>query len=434
MAESLGTLFLQAAAGPIHYAGTCIMGRRVPEGLRELAPQSLMAATQRGIAAVSVAAGVSHGDVERHLPMADMNQLLGQIADGQQRALAAWERHAGHVGGLLEGVTDLTQDGRPPDVSMCLQRLSLKVQADKAWSRPLRDLSKATIRYTDLLHYCRELLDAGGPLAQARSKKRVRRVVLIVSLVVLVVAVGVGGTWTYLHFRAARGRVDAALAKAEICAVEDISAGDLKRASGEQQKAVTARRKQCAEKRAREKREAEQKRKAEQEAARQARIEKEREAQCAALAQAVERGELSAEHEAFAGDRAQLLKRIAQGKVTAADLAPPGPKLPCRDFPSGKTLDAAFAEAVVASTGVWLTADDLSDPARAALTKNASKLGNRAKLLFGLNAENRAQRALVSGDDQAVERALRLCDLKRSLQIVRGPYCDALASARGEPE
>jgi hypothetical protein len=83
----------------------------------------------------------------------------------------------------------------------------------------------------------------------------------------------------------------------------------------------------------------------------------------------------------------------------------------------------------VRSSHAWVNADDVSERVRSILTEQRAQLSNRAKLVFALRAETKAQRALVSGDQVAVERALRLCELKRSLEISRGSYCDALARA-----
>jgi hypothetical protein len=315
---------------------------------------------------------------------------------------------------------------------LCLERLAQKVRADKAWSRPLKDLSKSAYRYNELLLHCRGLLDSGSALQSARGRKRARRIVVLATVIVVLVIAGGGGSWFFFHLRGARQRVDALLGKAETCAIQDVAEADLDLASEEQKQAVAKRRKQCEDEQERERQAAaEQKRKAE-EAKKQAAEKAEREDKCAQLVAALQAGELGPDHLATAGDSAQLLQRVVALQLTGSDLAPPAPKLPCTDTPSSDEIEAAFAKAVVASTGVWLAAEDLSEPVRKILTDHATQIRDRSKLLFGLNAETRAQRALVSGDPKAVERALRLCALKRSLEIVRGPYCDALATSTGK--
>ncbi|MBW2529095.1 MAG: hypothetical protein JRI23_33265 [Deltaproteobacteria bacterium] len=432
MTSSLGALFLRAALGPVDQAGRCIMGQQAEAGLAELAPDKLNEALQRGIGLVAREAGVQDPDVQRLLPLAELQQTLAQLAQDQQQATLAWQQHAGHFGGLLEGLTDLTLDGQPPDVSLCLSRLALKVRADKAWSRPLKELSRSTFRYTEALRHCGRALDDGTALAQARAAKRARRALIAGGILLLVILSGIGATWMVLRSRNARQRVDEALTGADPCAVETIAAEDLELASEDQTQAVADRRQKCSDERERKQRE-EQARLAKEKAAKEkAEQARKRAEQCTRLAAAIAAGKLSSDDSAFAGNAAPLLEHVAEGKLTSADLAPPNPDLPCQDLPEGKTIQSAFEKAVVASTGAWLNATDLSDPVRKILTAHKAQLRHRPKLLFGLHAETKAKRALVAGEANSVQAALRLCDLKQSLEIVRGPYCDALRKSASD--
>lgn len=426
MSSSLGALFVKTAVGPVEHAGRCIMGRQVDAGLNELAADRLRSAVDRAIATVAREAGVSEAEVAELLPMAELLQQLAELDEDQQRAVHAWQQHAGHFGGLLEGITDLTMDGHPPDVSLCLERLAVKVQADKAWSRPLKALSRSTMAYAELLRQAEERVDAGSVLQNARRARRLRRLLIGGGIGLGLVLLGALVGWLTLRSFNAQSRVAAILARPEACAVEQVAGDDLELCSEEQQQAVAERRKRCADERERQ-RQAEEERQRKAAAAKAAAERaKQRAAECAKLVAALDEGKLDDRQAALAGGDAELIQRIAWGRLKAADLAPPSPKLPCADTPQGKAIAAAFEQAVVASTGAWLTADDLSDAVRAILTANRAKLRPRPKLLYGLHAETKAKRALVSGDPKQVEQALRLCDLKRSLEIVRGPYCDSL--------
>ncbi len=78
MAAKLGATFLIGAMGPVNYAGGCIISSRVPEGLRELTPDSLYGGVRRGIEESAKRVGVDVKDVERLLPMAEiLSSTLG---------------------------------------------------------------------------------------------------------------------------------------------------------------------------------------------------------------------------------------------------------------------------------------------------------------------------------------------------------------------
>ncbi|MBW2524289.1 MAG: hypothetical protein JRI23_08950 [Deltaproteobacteria bacterium] len=431
MTQALGTLFLQGALSPLHDAGQRIMARDVPAGLCALAATDLLAAVHAATAVVAREAGVREVDVSGLLPMHDLQTELSDLGRQQYAALQAWRQHAGHIGGLLEGVADLTQDGRPPDVSLCLQRLAAKVRADKAWSEPLLALSETCHRYGELLEHCQRILDGGVTLAVARRSRRRRRLSLVVAVATVTLLAAGSGTGWWLRAQGAHDRVAALLDDDDVCSVEKVASDDVELTSGRIQRTVADRRQQCSSLREQERKAEEERRHEEEQAKRLAARQRAHADQCAALAAAIAKGRLGDEHEATAGKGAALLSRVAQGEIQAADLAPTAPELPCADTPSVAAIEGAFAKAVLSSTDLWISAEDVSMAVQTALTKHKAVLRERPKLLFGLHADTQAQRALISGRPDAVARALRLCGLKRSLEIVRGSYCDALENAQG---
>ena len=195
MADKLGVLFVNAAMGPLNYAGQCIMQNRVKTGINELAIESLLGAVERGIATVAKAAGLRASYVENLLPMAEIRQVADRIATNQRAALEQWEVHTGHIGGLMDGIADLTVDNRPPDAAVCLLRLSKKMQMDKQLAQPLRQLSEDLITWQDLIASCKTFIDDGRSLEAAYRQRRVVRIGFAIAAL-LAVAVVVWCGWS----------------------------------------------------------------------------------------------------------------------------------------------------------------------------------------------------------------------------------------------
>jgi hypothetical protein len=286
MAAKLGGTFLIGANGPVHYAGQCILSSRVADGLRELTPDSLYGGFRRGMEDSAKRVGVGTGDVERLLPMDQVRSLVKRLTVSQHNAVEAWKLHAGHMGGFLKGVTDLTADGRAPDVGLCLDRLAKKVTRDRELAEPLRALATDVGEWQDIIARCRDILDDGGALERAYRMRRLRGVLVVVGLVVVVVVALVA----VLMVRAARVRVDEILAAADPCAASTIDAGDARRASSDQRRRLEARSSECTARREREASEREAARlREERDRAEQLR-KKELEEKCASLATHLEAG------------------------------------------------------------------------------------------------------------------------------------------------
>jgi hypothetical protein len=422
MATKLGAIFLRCAIGPVSYAGGCILGRRVPEGLRELAVENLEAGLRRGIFETAQRAGVRVQDVEALLPMAELRATAQRLASSQPRAMTAWGTHAGQIGGTLTGVAELTVDGRLPDVSMFVARLAKRFSRDPQLSEPLRALSDDMASWQDLIERCTDLLGDGGTIAKAERRRRLTRVFVVGAGVMVLAIVGGAGLWLF----AGRARVDAALAGDDPCAVGVIEGSDRLRASSAQRKRVDELAAACAAKRALEEKAREEARLREERAREEERARKAREAACDGLAARVESGQLLPEDQAVAGAKAALLDRIGRGALQPSDYGPADPELPCRDTPAGAKITTAFARAILASPLAWAYSDDLSPEVQSLLVARSALLPEIGRLTLARRAEESAKSALLSGNPVKMAQAKKLCALKASLDIGGGQACVGL--------
>ncbi|MBW2457715.1 MAG: hypothetical protein JRI68_24640, partial [Deltaproteobacteria bacterium] len=307
MAAKLGEQFLNIAQGPVSYAGRCIMARQVDAGLAELTVDNLLGAVERGVATVAKAVGVPADEVSRLLPIDELRKLVERLEANQRAAAEQWRVHTGHVGGLLAGVADLTVDGRPPDIGLCLLRLSKKMKRDKPLALPLHALSEDLDRWQLMLTNCRDALDSGRQLVEAYRR---RRLVRIVAAATILVVLSVVLAWAYSR-QVARGRVDAQLDASDPCSVDAIDADDLARAGGDQLARVNQKKEECELLREKQRAAEEARRK---EAERKAAAKKKRRehlAQCETLAQHIEAGTFGSPDEALSKGAAPFLRRVA---------------------------------------------------------------------------------------------------------------------------
>lgn len=414
MAARLGATFLRCAMGPLVYAGGLIMASKVPKGLAELAIDSLHGGFLRGVSEVAKQAGVAPRDVEGALPMGEVRALVARLGSSQPIGSEAWALHAGHMGGLLPGVADLTVDGRVPDIGLCLERLANKVARDRALADPLRTLAADVEAWQTLMQRCRAILDGGHDLARAYRRRRLTRwgAVGFAGVVIVVSVAVVGRTW------AARSRVEAVLSAADPCAVASIAPADRARASGEQGVRIQQQRSRCDEGRAAQARVAAEAADKAARAEAEARVKAEREAACVALADAVERGAIAdalgdgagkPPLDPLAAAAAPFLERAARGALGRDDL-PTTPPLPCADSPAGGRIRAVVAKALLASPTLWANADDHSDLIRALLVEHRAELPEVARQRLRTRAHEASKSALLRGDPARVAHALRLCE------------------------
>lgn len=422
MAQKLGAVFLRCVLGPLNYAAGLILASKVPDGLRELSADSLHGGFTRGVAEVAKAAGVGEADVERLLPTSEVSAAAARLDAAQKAAVAAWSAHAGHLGGFLTGVADLTVDGRAPDVSQFLARLAKKVVRDRPLSEPLDRLSQEVAAWLDLVERCGDLVGDGAELTRAWRARRARRLGVVMAAGVLALAVAGYALWV----RAARARVEATLAASEAdpCAAGGVDPGDFARASEAQKQALAgralacdAKRRAAAELRAQEEALAAQQRELE-------RLVKERDERCAALALHLEKGALTAEDTAALGPQAALLERVAKGALERDDLL--DVELPCAATKSGPAIAERYAAAVAASPSAWARPEALGKRAAAALVQRREALPSSPKQVLAAHAERVALKALASKDEAARARATVICQLKDDFGIPGGKYCSTL--------
>jgi hypothetical protein len=421
MAHKLGAAFLRCSLGPLHYAGGLILSRKVAEGLNELSAECLHGGLERGIAETAQQAGVPVTEVQRLLPMADIRTAAAALDIAQKNAVAAWAMHAGHLGGLMQGVADLTVDGRAPDVSQFLTRLARKVVRDRPLSEPLQALADAVERWLDLVEQCGDLIGDGATLAAAYKRRRLKRVAAVAAAALGCVAASVVVLWIV----AVRARVDKALAATDPCAAAAIDPGDLARASSAQQRRADEMRATCEDKRRREEQARLEKERAEAREREAAAKKREHEERCAALAAHLEAGALAPEDEATAGEKAALLGRAAKKALEKGDLVET--ELPCADTPSSAKIKAAFGAAVAASPGAWSRPDDIGAIAHDALVAQKDALPGSPKQMLSQHADKTAMKAIVSRDDGAKNRATTICRLADELGVRGGKYCSTLA-------
>jgi len=426
MANKLGAAFLRCSLGPLNYAGGCILSGKIPEGLSELGADNLHGGFKRGVEEAAKHVGVGARDVERLLPMSEIQAASTALDIAQKSAVEAWKMHAGHIGGMMKGIADLTVDGRAPDVSQFLLRLSYKVVRDPPLAEPLLALSKAVATWLDLVEHCSDLLADGGVLARAYRRRRLHQVAIAAALgVALASVLGV-----VLWLRGVRARVDAALGIFDPCAAGTIAPADLERATVEQKQRAADRLAACEDgkKRAEQARAEVQQR--EEKARAEEAVKKDHIDRCDALAQHVAAGQIAGGDDAVAGGKWALLARVARMTVERADLLET--ELPCGDTPAGAKLGDSFGAAVAASPGAWSRADDVGERARTALVTRKDTLPGSPKQVLAQHAEVVAKKALVSHDTGAVDRAAALCRLKDDLGIRGGKYCATVYAVSGK--
>jgi hypothetical protein len=417
----LGHTLLACALGPVNYAGSCIMASRVQDGLQELSAESLSGGLQRGVNEVAKRVGIPSAAIDAILPQQEIHSTLAYVGQAHGAAMAAWALHAGHIGGLMQGVADLTVDGRAPDPSLCLTRLARKVHRDRAFSEPLQALADAVGAWQDLLERCRALVDDGRAIADAYKRRRMRFYLGISAGLTVACLFGLVGVFWY----GARLRVANALESGDPCAAERVSAGDLAKASSATQEKAASMLRACQADRAEAARVAAERAQVEAQKKEAERRRAEHEATCSALAEHVESGRLSsAELEQEGG---AILGRIANGTLDGADFGPEDPKLPCGDVGAGKRLDAAFERAVARSTA-WGKLDDPSPRVRAALKAHASELASWPVHLIAARAEQTAKRAVLRGEPELITRASHLCELEEALGTPPGAACRTLGA------
>ncbi|MEM9694001.1 MAG: hypothetical protein AAGA56_15745, partial [Myxococcota bacterium] len=192
MSKKLGSLFLTAALSPLQFSGQLIMQRKVEDGFDALVAEDVWSAFERGATAVATEVGVPAPTVFELLPMAELRAIHGRMAEHQRAVVDQWKRHVAPTG-LLVGIADLTIDGRSPDASLCLLRLSRKMQLDHELAVPLRLLSEDVEAWDGILHHCRNLIEDGDAIERAWRRRRQVRTGIGVAVGAVVTGVAIWG-------------------------------------------------------------------------------------------------------------------------------------------------------------------------------------------------------------------------------------------------
>ncbi len=423
MADKLGILFLNAAMGPLNYAGQCIMQNRVKNGIGELAAESLLSAVERGIGTVSHAAGLPSSSVANLLPMNEIGQVARRIAESQRVAMEQWEVHTGHIGGLLDGIADLTIDNRSPDASTCLLRLSKKMHMDKPLAVPLRELSEDLAVWQALIASCRTFIDDGHSLASAY---RQRRLVRIGATVAIALAVAVVAVW-FVRVRMAQGRVEALLATDDPCVAASVDPGDLGKATDEQNERLGERVAACAEAATEMRLRQERDRNAQEQVIAVAEKKAARLRACDKLAQSLVAGSAEFSTLEEAKPHAALLARIAARAPVPADIGSLA-AFPCLQTAAASKMAEQYLQGVLATAAIWMYTDAPSKLSADLIVKGAGGVTARQLKIFDRHIEEMAKRAVRTGDEARLGRTEKLCALKKRLDMHLGMYCKAAAT------
>jgi hypothetical protein len=422
MSDKLGALFLTAAMGPMNYAGRLIMSRKVDEALVQLAKEVLMGSVELGINIVAKEAGVPSAEVARHLPTKELRTLMDRMNFHYEISVQQWKLHTGHIGGLLDGVADLTIDNRPPDVSLCVLRLARKFRADKKLAEPLNELSEDLDAWRVLLEKCRALLETSTALIGAYHRRRALRIGAAVSVALVML---VGGGWV-ARGATARSRVDAALA-GEACELGDIDASDLEQASSEQLARIDTMRKACETETARKQKElAERKAAADKKRKKELR-EKKRIAMCERLGRDMDEGTFDGGSEA-PSEHADWLKRVARGELSGDDVSRDMKQLPCAGTPGAAGIERAFVRVVVSTAPGWILRQAPSNTVRTLLGSHKGVIPQDQLQLLQGHIEQLAKDAVISGNEEKMTRCLALCALEDALDLAAGQHCGAAKS------
>lgn len=426
MAPRLGGVFATGALGPVHFAGQCILQKRVEQGLGELTVENLRGGLGRGVLQAAQLVGVGTKEIEGLLPHRDLEAILQRIAVSQPAVMAAWKMYAGGLGGLLTGVADLTVDGRAPDTALAVQRLAKKVTRDKPLSDPLAKLADDLFDWQDALHRCVELLNDTTALEQAYHRRRVRRTAFAVGLVALAVGALTGVVW----MRVARAKVLAVIEKPDPCAAMDLTDGDLDRVSSDLRARAMDSRARCEAARAAEAKRIEEE-KAREEREREAKKAQEAlEKSCDALATHVESGALTPEDEALAKDAAPLLRRVAKGALDPSDYGPAEPALPCKGTKAEPRIASALTKAVLAKPWNLPKVEAPSKAVRDAIAGGAADLPPKLKAMMGTRAADAAKKAIATGKPDQIAHAIACCDVAKAMGTEPAGQCDGARSLR----
>lgn len=413
------SLLAPALLAPLAAAGPPLAADQVDKALDEVAPQKLRAALSAGVARVASGVGVKLDAVFRLLPMAEVDGAIAKLEASQPRAVAAWRRYAGGLGGLMGRSSQVPGEGTAPALSERLRALAGTMQRDKVVAEPLAAVADDLAAWEALAARLVEIVSASPELARAVKVRRGKRIALIAAIAAAIAAVAIASRIAWV----ARANVRAALAKPDVCAAFEVTPVDLGRVGAELAAEVQAKRKACEDRRAEEARLAEEERRrlAREEAARMAR--QKLESDCEALASHVEAGRLLPEDEAFAADGG-LTKRVAEGSLEGRDFGPDDPKMPCAGTRAEPRLWEVFRKMVLQKPWIMLVAPAPAPRVRDAYRADGGKMPFKLRKVIATRANDLAKFAIRSGKTPDAVRASAWCDVARSVGMPMAGPCD----------
>ena len=419
MAFAASSVFSPLVLGPLTTAAAHLVSDRVEKCLEELSPDRLRNELKIAIRSVAAHAATKPEDVERLLPMGEVDAVLARVGPAQSAAVVAWRSHAGGLGGLLGRSSQVPGEGGAPSVSDRLRALADTMQRDKVVADPLHAFARELAAWEALVARLVEIVGVSSELRRSYRLRQARNFAIAAILVGVVVTAAVIVRGRMI----ARDNVLAAAAKEDPCAVLDLAELDLGRVSAELVAKVAERRATCEANRAEAARRAEEERqrKEREEAARKAR--EELEADCAALATHVEAGKLTPEDQAFANDGG-LTARVAEANIEGRDFGPADPKMPCAGTKSEERLWAAYRKAVLAKPWIMLVTTAPAPRARAAFVPDGGKMPFGLRKVIATRANDLAKAAIRSKKVEDAARASAWCEVARSVGMpMQGP-CD----------
>jgi hypothetical protein len=399
MQPRMGEVLMRSALDPLEQAATLLSGGRLPEALEQLTRDRLLSAFRIGAARVARRAGVGRARVEALFAWHDIDLAAALLETCRAEAKAAWNARPselgwapGRVGAQLETQLD-TLTGAAEDAAQS--------------GGPLTLLAAAVRRWREVVVSSGALVDENAGLRAAYGWRWARIAATIVAAAATVLWI----VSRELSIRAARARVESAIASTDDCRVETIDAEDLRRATDPQRARRDEKKRACDDARA----------KAEQLARHQA--------SCEALADHLETGQLAGADEALLAQKLPLAKRIVGGGLSADDLALTSADLDCGCPAVAPRMWRAFTKAAASATAAWVQAVRISDALQKSLTADgASMLSIESQRALRDRAEAAAKRGATLGEPQAMEHGAALCDLSRSVGVETGPWCRGLAT------
>ena len=416
---SLGAdIFAPALLAPIAQAGSHLATDHVDVALEELSADKLRGALQAAAKSAAAHVGVQPSRVLGLLPTSEIDAALAKIGASQPRAVEAWRRFAGGLGGLIGRATQAADAGGP-SLSERLRVLAGTMSRDKVVSEPLAAFAGDLAAWEAITDRLPKLVGDSPELARALAIKKGKRIALLAAIAAALVAAAIVTRAALV----ARSNVRAALTKPDPCAAFDVTPVDLGRVSADLAGQVSAKRKACEDRRAEEARLAEEERRRQEaeEAARKAKMK--READCELLARHVEQGKLTTEDEATAKDDG-LTKRIAESALESKDFGPDDPKMPCAGSRAEPRLWDAYRKAVIAKPWILLVATAPSPRARAAFRPDGGKMPFKLREVIATRANDLAKFAVRTAKVPDAERASAWCDVARSVGMPMAGPCD----------